>query len=58
MSVSGYKSRPDCELLENRPLIKDPSLYVSAAAEGFTGPKQGHSIANAATSSYSNQPKP
>lgn len=41
LSVSVYKSKPACELLEIRSLIQNPFLYFSTATEGFTVPKQG-----------------
>jgi len=40
LSFPGYETRPDCELLEMRSLIKNSFLHFSAAAEGFTGPRQ------------------
>lgn len=41
MSVSIYKTGPHRELLKMRFLIQNPFLCLSAAAEGFTGPKKG-----------------
>lgn len=44
LSDLGYNTRPDCELLEVKSLVQKPFLYFSAAAEGFTGPKQGQKL--------------